>query len=140
MLPRQIQWFVLDLSYTHHSSPCLPKILSENKYFNTDTTTCLSSSQNNNNCKCHQKYLSLTKNISLKTLVAHGVAMVMGHCSDLVTGVMGTHLSNSIHTYTRYSYRIYRAVSQSKQSGQLSLILIYNIMNFQVGRTRPEHV
>ena len=41
---------------------------------------------------------SLTKNISLKTLVAHGLAMVMGHCSDLVTGVMGTHLSNSIHT------------------------------------------
>ena len=24
--------------------------------------------------------------------------MVMGHCSNLVTGVMGTHLSNSIHT------------------------------------------
>ena len=40
----------------------------------------------------------ITKNISLKTLVAHGLAMVMGHCSDLVTGVMGTHLSNSIHT------------------------------------------
>ena len=42
----------------------------------------------------------ITKNISLKTLVAHGLAMVMGHCSDLVTGVMGTHLSNSIHIHT----------------------------------------
>ena len=56
--------------------------------------------------------------------------MVMGHCSDLVTGVMGTHLSNSIHTYTGYSYRIYRAVSQSKQSGQLSLILILQYNEF----------
>ena len=24
--------------------------------------------------------------------------MVMGHCSNLVAGVLGTHLSNSIHT------------------------------------------
>ena len=79
----------------------------------------------------------IAKNISLKTLVAHGVAMVMGHCSDLVTGVMGTHLSNSIHTYTGYSYRIYRAVSQSKQSEQLSLIL--QILQYNKF-SRGEHV